>query len=231
MMTDFTYRVFAALALGALIGLERQWRQRMAGLRTNALVSTGAAMFVTLSSLMAQDASPTRIAAQVVSGIGFLGAGVIMREGANIRGLNTAATLWCAAGVGTLAGAGHVDYAALGALMVLGANLLLRPLATAVNRQPFTSRDVTTHYTVQVTCPSQDEQRIRALLLQALAPTALRLRSLHSEDENDPLKTAVRAELFCDGHCEQVLEEMVSRLSLEQGVTAVRWSVSGYEDI
>lgn len=90
--------------LGAAVGIEQQWRQRMAGLRTNTLVSTGAALFVMLSVLIVGDSSPNRIVAQVVSGIGFFGAGVIMWDGHNVRGLNTAATLWCSAAIGTLAG-------------------------------------------------------------------------------------------------------------------------------
>src|SRR6202790_2319088 len=94
----------AATLLGAAIGFERQWRQRMAGLRTNTLVALGAASFVVFASLFPGEASPTRVAAQVVSGIGFLGAGIIFREGLNVRGLNTAATLWCSSAVGLLAG-------------------------------------------------------------------------------------------------------------------------------
>ena len=84
-----------ALVLGAVIGSERQFRGRMAGLRTNALVSLGAAGFVTFAALFPTDINPTRVAAQVVSGIGFLGAGIIFRDGFNIQGINTAATLWC----------------------------------------------------------------------------------------------------------------------------------------
>ena len=95
-----------AVGLGAVIGFERQWRNRLAGLRTNTLVALGAASFVVFAALVPGDASPTRVAAQVVSGIGFLGAGIIFREGFNVRGLNTAATLWCSAAVGLLAGIG-----------------------------------------------------------------------------------------------------------------------------
>ncbi|VEB52218.1 magnesium transporter [Salmonella enterica subsp. enterica] len=97
LMFPYILNLLAAMLLGALIGAERQWRQRMAGLRTNALVATGAAVFI-LSSMTTSPDSPGRIAAQIVSGIGFLGAGVIMREGMNVRGLNTAATLWCFGG-------------------------------------------------------------------------------------------------------------------------------------
>jgi putative Mg2+ transporter-C (MgtC) family protein len=96
-----------ATVLSATIGFERQWRQRLAGLRTNSLVAIGAASFVIFASLIPGEASPTRVAAQVVSGIGFLGAGLIFREGMSVRGLNTAATLWCSAAIGVLAGAGY----------------------------------------------------------------------------------------------------------------------------
>ena len=94
----------AAVALSSVIGFERQWHNRLAGLRTNTLVALGAATFVVFSDIVPGEGSPTRIAAQVVSGIGFLGAGLIFREGLSVRGLNTAATLWCSAAVGVLAG-------------------------------------------------------------------------------------------------------------------------------
>ena len=106
--------ILGALALGTVIGLERQWRQHPAGLRTNALVAIGAALFVSLSRLVPGDASPTRVAAYVVSGVGFLGGGVILKEGANVRGITTAATLWCSAAVGTLTGMGFGLHAAVG---------------------------------------------------------------------------------------------------------------------
>ena len=92
-----------ALGLSAVIGFERQWRNRLAGLRTNTLVALGAASFVIFEQLIPGESSPTRVAAQVVSGIGFLGAGLIFREGLSVRGLNTAATLWCSAAIGVIA--------------------------------------------------------------------------------------------------------------------------------
>src|SRR5882757_10011624 len=104
---DSALRLGLALLLGCAIGIERQWHQKMAGLRTNALVALGASGFVAFSWLV-DHGDPTRIAAQVVTGIGFLGAGVILREGVNVPGLNTAATLWCSAMVGTFAGGGYV---------------------------------------------------------------------------------------------------------------------------
>jgi putative Mg2+ transporter-C (MgtC) family protein len=130
----FALRLGAALLLGAAIGLERQWRQRTTGLRTNALVAVGAAMFVTMGGLISGDGSQGRVAAYVVSGIGFIGGGVILKDGFNIRGLNTAATLWCTAAVGTLVALGQVWLAVVGTAAVLASNLLLRPLAQGVSR-------------------------------------------------------------------------------------------------
>jgi hypothetical protein len=119
---DIVIRLATALVIAAIIGVERQWRQRMAGLRTNALVSIGAAGFVVFSTTASGD-NTTVVAAQIVSGIGFLGAGVILREGINVRGLNTAATLWCSAMVGTFAGAGQLLASVLAGAFVVGTNL------------------------------------------------------------------------------------------------------------
>src|SRR5512135_2739035 len=131
---DLLLRLVVALACGALIGIERQYRQHSAGLRTSALVATGSALFVLVAAFTPSDSSPLRVAAQVVSGVGFLCAGVIIQDGLSIRGLNTAGTLWCASGIGVLAGSGYELIAVLGAVVVLLANLVLRPLARTIDR-------------------------------------------------------------------------------------------------
>ena len=96
------------------------------------------------------DTGTTRIAAQVVSGIGFLGAVVIFKEGLNVRGLNTAATLWCSAAVGLLAGEGFALYGLLAAVLAIGANTLLRPIVKAINRQPLNLNEEEQHYLVSI---------------------------------------------------------------------------------
>jgi putative Mg2+ transporter-C (MgtC) family protein len=118
MMPTITFGRFVAytaesFVLGSLIGAERQWRQRTAGLRTNALVALGAAAFVMVAGMTIAADHPLQIAAQVVSGIGFIGGGVIFREGLLVKGLNTAATLWCSAAVGVLCGSGFAKEAAV----------------------------------------------------------------------------------------------------------------------
>jgi putative Mg2+ transporter-C (MgtC) family protein len=156
------------VALGSVIGFERQWRNRLAGLRTNTLIALGAGSFVVFAALFPEESSPTRVAAQVVSGIGFLGAGVIFREGLNVRGLNTAATLWCSAAVGVLAGAGYAGHAAIVTAFVVFVNLLLRPVVKFINRQPLASTELEIGYIVSITCRGPDEAHLRALLLQSL---------------------------------------------------------------
>ena len=132
---DFAIRLFVSFFLGVGIGIERQWLRTRAILKTNVLVTVGAAMFVMLSIMTPGDASPTRISAQIVSGVGFLGGGVILREGASVKGTNTAATLWCAAAVGTLVGSGYLVQAYLGTFAVVSAHLLLKPLVEAFRHQ------------------------------------------------------------------------------------------------
>ena len=120
-------RLFVAAALGGAIGVERELRERQAGLRTHLVVSVGAALFTLVSAYGFSNfdgkVDPTRIAAQIVSGIGFLGAGAIIRQGLSVRGLTTAASLWLVAAIGMAAGAGYWDgalIATLGALLTLG---------------------------------------------------------------------------------------------------------------
>ena len=222
---EIAVRLGAALLFGSLIGFERQWRQRMAGLRTNALVAIGAAGFVVFSTIVSGDNSPTQVAAQIVSGIGFLGAGVILREGLNVQGLNTAATLWCSAMVGTFAGAGQLVASALGAAFVVSTNLFLRPIVRLINRQPLAAVEVETQYAVEIRCRGQEEALVRVLLLQAAASAGLGLRRLTSENLEDSPQVTVSASLVSTGRHDASLEQMIGRLSLEPFVTAVHWQV------
>jgi putative Mg2+ transporter-C (MgtC) family protein len=222
---EVMFRLGIALLFGAVIGFERQWHQRMAGLRTNALVSLGAAGFVVFGLIAAGDESPTRVAAQVVTGIGFLGAGVILREGVNIRGLNTAATLWCAAMVGTFAGAGQLIASLIAAAFVLLTNLFLRPLVRLINRQPFGAAEIETHYSVELRCQGQQEAHMRALLLQAAASAGLGLRRLTSENLEDSPQVTVSAVLVSASRNDSALEQIIGRMSLEPFVTAAHWNV------
>ena len=225
-----TINLAVALGLSAVIGFERQWRNRLAGLRTNTLVALGAATCVSFAALIPGEASPTRVAAQVVSGIGFLGAGLIFREGLSVRGLNTAATLWCSAAIGVLAGAGYLLYATVATGFVVFVNLLLRPIVSFINRQPFTATEIETGYLVSVTCRGDDEAHIRALLLQGLASCGLALRRLDSTNLEGTAHVAVSALVSASQRIDAEVERIVGRLSLEQTVSAARWQVEAQLD-
>ncbi|MEC3956615.1 MgtC/SapB family protein [Nocardia sp. CDC153] len=222
---EMLLRLGTGVGLGAVIGFERQFRARMAGLRTNALVAAGATLFVLLSAhgFHGSDADPTRVAAQIVSGIGFLGAGVILRDGFNIRGLNTAATLWCSAAVGSLAGAGMYSTAAAGTVAVVVVNTALRTVARSVDR-PLTDGPEAHEALYSFTADTDDahEAHVRALLVQSLTRTDFRLNSISSHDTTQG-RVQVRAELTGDRRDDRQMEAAVSRLSLEPSVTSVGW--------
>jgi putative Mg2+ transporter-C (MgtC) family protein len=228
---QFAIRLIIALLLGAFIGAERQWRQRTAGLRTNCLVAMGSAMFVMMGGLIGGDGSQGRVAAYVVSGIGFLGGGVILKDGFSIRGLNTAATLWCTAAIGTLAGLGYATFSLLGTVAILAANLLLRPLAQRINRTPVQAPEEIVLYLFECVCRTSDEAQIRALLLQNIGRTPLVLYALHSEDEERTNRVRVRAQLKSTGRKDELVEQIVTRLSLEPGVTTIRWEIASALDL
>lgn len=119
--------------LGAAIGLEREYHGHAAGLRTLTMVSIGSCIFTELGvALAGPHVDATRIAAQVVTGVGFLGAGAILRDRGDIRGLTTAATVWVVAAIGMAAGFRLFVLASVGALLVVGALTLLRPLGDAI---------------------------------------------------------------------------------------------------
>ena len=241
LILDLVLRMFTAIVLGAAIGLERQWRLRTAGIRTNALVAVGSALFVIVGAVgLGSDphADPTRVAAQVVSGIGFLGAGVILRDGFNIRGLTTAATLWCAAAVGSLSGAGMEVVAVIACLAIIATNTLLRPLSRFVNRrtghddQPAAAEDdeVQTDYVLEVVTTEKSETRVRALVLQAVDRPEYTLRSLNIRPgKNSQIKVLAGVSAQHAGDTTG-LEVAVQRISLDPKVTSSRWWPAETED-
>ena len=187
--------VIVAFALATLIGAERQWRQRSAGLRTNVLVAVGAAAFVSLGLRLNGAAGASQIAAYVVSGVGFLGAGVIMKDGGQVSGLNTAATLWCSAAVGALSGIGLALEAATLTLAVLAGNTLLRPLVNALNRAPVDqSRVEATHELWAVTSPEHVDAA-RDLVVETLEQAHYPVREIEiaarGEDAREVVATLI----------------------------------------
>ncbi|TCT13996.1 putative Mg2+ transporter-C (MgtC) family protein [Natranaerovirga pectinivora] len=225
-LITFSSRVLVAFLLGILIGTERQWRQRMAGLRTNALVAVGSSLFVLLSAMVEFDSSPTRTAAAVVSGIGFLGGGVILREGFHVRGLNTAATLWCSAAVGVLCGGGFLVEAFIGTLVILMANTVLRRIQYKMNQSHYKSMELELSYRLQLVCTLEDVGHIRARTVEVLSKSPLILISLSSEETDNPLYMEVTAEILSTVGNKELLEKVVQELSLEKTISSIKWNIA-----
>ena len=218
-----------AFVLGALIGLERQVRQRTAGLRTNTLVAVGAAVFVDVAMrfyvLYGGSPSPMQVIAYVVSGIGFLGAGAIMKEGSNVSGLNTAATLWGSAAVGCCAGAKMLPEAVLAALFVLAANTLLRPVVNRINRQPVAESFSEATYTVYVVCQRDHQTVVREKLVAWLEAASYPVRDIdqHVFGQGD-VDIEMEVTLYATAVNAPELDAIVERLEHEQGVRQAFWS-------
>ncbi|MGA2251399.1 MgtC/SapB family protein [Terracidiphilus sp.] len=221
----FALHLFLAILLGALVGLERQWRQRIAGTRTNALVAAGASAFVMSGSLIGHDPTAAgRIVSYVVSGVGFLGAGVIFKDGANIRGLNTAATVWCSAAIGVLCGLGSAHLAAILAIAVLLTNTTLRPLAHRLHPVLPAAEPSETLYEIVITCRETEEAHLRAHLLTMIAREHATLLAIHSEDQNGGI-TRLRAEIATAGRQNDLIERLAMHFSMEPSVTSLSWSI------
>lgn len=214
--------LFVALACGALIGSERQIRQRMAGLRTNALVALGSAAFVIFSGLFPDEVSPTRVAAQIVSGIGFLGAGIIFRDGFTVHGLNTAATLWCSAGVGMMAGAGAWPHALLLTGFVVFINLGLRPLVKWIKRHTLAGQPILRQYQLSVTCETSREADVRAFILRNIALAGLHLSAIATRSSEGGMLDIV-VDVTGEGVTQAALDQALARLAAEPGLARVMW--------
>ena len=225
---DTLVSLFVAFVLGTLIGAERQYRQRSAGLRTNVLVSVGAAAFVDLAYHLTGADGSVRVIAYVVSGIGFLGAGAIMKEGMNVRGLNTAATLWASAAVGSCAGADMVAQSVALTVFVLAGNTLLRPLVNAIDRIPLNEQTSEATYEIVVTTDAKHAAEVRDFLNERLEATSYPVRETKVVyRSNDNVEIAAMLVSLAVESAE--LDAVVTALSKQPGVSYATWHVSALE--
>src|SRR5262252_3049289 len=155
-------RLLMALLFGALVGIERQWHHKNAGLKTNTLVTVGAAAFALISLRgFGPNANPAQVAAGVVTGVGFIGGGVIMRRGGNVQGINTAATLWAAGSLGLSIGMGYYLLSVALLAIIILIQFSFRWLSSLIDRRselinPFLA------YKVVVTFNSAETDRVRS---------------------------------------------------------------------
>lgn len=228
-LSEGTYfaRFAVALAVGIAVGFEREWRQRGIGLSTTAMVAGGAALFSMVAPLIAvKGVDPTRIAAQVVTGIGFIGAGVILRESGSVRGLTTAATLWATAAVGVLAGFGLLPEAAGAGACIVCANMLLYPLTRGVVKIKRRTRGIHMSYTLSVTCTAASQDDVRESILHfSEQPAVWDLKSFETSGAGDGAVT-MRARLSLRGRDDRAVDALEKAVRTLPGVSAASWQAS-----
>jgi putative Mg2+ transporter-C (MgtC) family protein len=220
-------RLLSALILGACVGAERQWRQRSAGLRTNTLVCFGAAAFVDLGVTIAPGT--TQVVAYVVSGVGFLGAGAIMKDGGSVRGLNTAATLWCSAAVGAYAGAGKMLEAVFVTVLLISINSVLRPLSRFIDQRSLSVLETHTLYRVMLVCDTEHRAEAEYEMTRAISSRSLALRKIISEKVEDTDNSIIQAVLESPTHGADLLNEMAEELRALPWTQSVEWTETGSE--
>ena len=221
---DFLIRISVCFVLGILIGLERQYRRKTAGIRTITLVSLGAFLFVSISDL-SNAGDVTRIAAQVVSGIGFLGAGVILRDGTNIKGLNTAATLWCSAAIGALTALGLLIEASIGVAYILLANLFLRFISRKLLRKTIHTKII--NYTLTIFCKEDKETTIKNTLMQKLKFNRILIKSFSTKKIDNQVQLEI--ELEVESTFQEDINSIINKLCVEPGVISIKYNdVSNY---
>jgi putative Mg2+ transporter-C (MgtC) family protein len=224
-LTDTGISLLAAFVLGGLIGLERQYRQRTAGLRTNILVAIGAAIFVDAGNRLTGHDGAVHVMAYVVSGIGFLGAGVIMREEGNVRGINTAATLWASGAVGACAGADLILEAGLATLFILAANTLLRPVVTFINRQPLDTVSVEVTNSVYIITPKHAQKHVLKQFIKTLEEAGYQTQDIevHQFGSDDVEIQAVLTTSAVDG---DEMDKLIEKIAAQDFVNQAFWSPS-----
>ncbi len=220
---DFALRLLLALVLGASIGIERSLRKRMAGLKTNTLVAMGAAMFVMYSLNVMGEGSPTRVAAQVVSGIGFLGAGVILRDGWNVRGLTTAATIWCSAAIGVLSGSGNYLHAIFATFVIVSANILFRRIEEQFNLNKGKELITPYQYRIYVSFYPENYELVKALLVNLLESKGFQLKSLQKEVDDHARLHTIIIDTLSKNTGQEALAGIVKRLVVDRKVERIHW--------
>lgn len=225
---DTLISLTTAFVLGTLIGAERQYRQRTAGLRTNVLVAVGAAAFVDLAMHLTGADGAVRVISYVVSGIGFLGAGVIMKQGMDVRGLNTAATLWASAAVGSCAGADMVAQATALTVFVIAGNTLLRPLVNAINRIPLNEKasEATYYFKLAVAPDALPDMRDR--LVEKLEGAKYPVADIQVVEIGEDMPEIV-AKLVASAVDPNELNAVATDLQHLPGVRHATWEVSTTE--
>lgn len=226
----FALRLFIAIVLGFLVGLERQWTKHQAGIMTNVIVCVGAYAYTAFSFILGGNQTDlTRVAAQIVSGIGFLGAGLIIRDGTNIRGLSSAATIWTTAAIGILCTLDNILYAVIVTTAIVILHLVLHPVSSYLNsKRHIEKKNIIRDcfYKISITCLESNEVEIRTNLMHSLRNTnKLILHNLESSD-TDEGNTKIRAYVYAEKKNDEAVEEILNHIGKDEGILSAGWKIT-----
>ena len=220
-ISDFIIRIVASVIFGFLIGFERQLTGHPAGIRTNALVSLGSSIFVIFSLIMETN-DQTRVAGQIVTGVGFLCSGIIFKDGVSVRGLNTAATIWCTAAIGVLTSSGYILYATLATALLITVNVIFRPLSNKIN--PIFD-ETGKCYQIMAVCDEDKRTLIRSIIMNHISSLRLILIDLESRDiEGGKSKVIAKMNIY-GNHRDEIAETLINKIRSEEHVTSVGWEI------
>ena len=219
---DFVIRLLASIFFGLIIGIERNLTGHAVGIKTNVLVCLSSCMFVLFPTVVGST-DVVRNSAQVITGVGFLGSGIIFKDGRNVRGINTAATIWCTAGVGMITSSGKITFAAISTLLLILSNLLLKPLAEKLDPNYEFDEDGNS-YQISITCDDKKEFFVRAMILNEMETSAFKLVSLESIDIAEG-KVKIIAEFLCSKRRDDLAESLIAKISMEEGVFNTYWKL------
>ncbi|MDE6863848.1 MAG: MgtC/SapB family protein [Eubacterium sp.] len=233
--TGFTVRLIIAIALGLIVGLERQWTRHQAGILTNVIVCVGAYAYTAFSYITADSAvDKTRIAAQVVCGIGFLGAGLIIRDGTNIRGLSTAATIWATAAIGILCTVDDIFYSVIVAVAIVFLHLILHPLSSLIDKRRHYNKDkekvrnIECLYKISISCIEDFEIDIRSHLIKTIRDKndvlLHNLESIGADDDDNKIK--IRAYITTVKRNDELVESIMASIARYEGIISAGWKIN-----
>jgi putative Mg2+ transporter-C (MgtC) family protein len=221
-LPHFVGNTVLSLLLGSIIGAERQWHRRLSDLKTSALVAMGAALFMMVASTPAGWSDPMRMASQIVMGVGFIGGGLLFRQGGQAHGINTAATLWCSAAIGVLCGFGRSLEAVVAAMLLVGANLTLRNAARRLQLRMGLGDNAAEQVAFDVSCAPSRAGQVRESLERALL---VRHGDLHAVTQTrDADGTAVLGAVvaFEDADLHVIIADLVAEIR-QWDVVSVSW--------
>jgi len=222
MKPEFLYAVGLSLLLGSLVGVERQWHRRLVDLKTNALVSLGACLFMLVTKTADGFTDPIRMAGQIVVGVGFIGGGLLFRDGTQTKGINTAATLWCCAAVGTLCGLDRWLEALSASLIIVFANTFLRKVAQFLNLKMGITDNLTAQVRFEFTCLNINASAVREEVQALLRNLSVEIKGVLQKAEST--KTTITLNILIEhGDVAKQANLILEKVSILK-VSDVSWS-------